>query len=89
MDVILSNPEVRLDPRGELGHLETRFLSTITTIEELEPKANGCTEVSQQYTCMCTFVAACHTLKAKQSIFCCVVSYNSLCIIVVIAIHSY
>ena len=69
MDVILSNPEVRLDPRGELGHLETRFLSTITTIDELEPKANGCTEVSQQYTCMCTFVTALPNFESQAVYF--------------------
>lgn len=46
LDVILTNPQARLNPFVQLGHLETELLSRITTVEELEAKANDCTKVT-------------------------------------------
>ena len=45
LDVLLRNPKVKLNTRGTSGYLETDFLTMIATQEELEPRANNCTEV--------------------------------------------
>ena len=45
LDIILTNNKARLNPFGPGGHLEPEFLSTITTVPELEAKADNCTKV--------------------------------------------
>lgn len=45
LDIILTNDKARLNPFGPGGYLEPEFLSTITTVPELEAKADNCTKV--------------------------------------------
>uniref|UniRef100_A0A8C3IJ24 Galactosylgalactosylxylosylprotein 3-beta-glucuronosyltransferase n=1 Tax=Chrysemys picta bellii TaxID=8478 RepID=A0A8C3IJ24_CHRPI len=46
LQVILSNPKAVFKRRGsQPGMQESDFLKQITTVEELEPKANNCTKV--------------------------------------------
>lgn len=46
LQVILSNPKAVFKRRGsQPGMQESDFLRQITTVEELEPKANNCTKV--------------------------------------------
>nr|KAF6362545.1 beta-1,3-glucuronyltransferase 2 [Pipistrellus kuhlii] len=51
LQVILSNPKAVFKRRGsQPGMQESDFLKQITTIEELEPKANNCTKVLVWHT---------------------------------------
>lgn len=46
LQVILSHPKAVFKRRGsQPGMQESDFLKQITTVEELEPKANNCTKV--------------------------------------------
>lgn len=46
LQVILANPKAVFRRRGsQPGMQESDFLKQITTVEELEPKANNCTKV--------------------------------------------
>lgn len=46
LQVILSNPKAVFKRRGsQPGMQESDFLKQITTVDELEPKANNCTKV--------------------------------------------
>ena len=40
-------PNARFTP-DKAGYLETNFLSQLTTLHELEPKADNCTEVMRE-----------------------------------------
>lgn len=52
LQVILSNPTAVFKRRGsQPGMQESDFLKQITTVEELEPKANNCTKVCRYFTC--------------------------------------
>jgi len=42
-------PTVVFDKDAKRGYLEPTFLSSITTMEELEPLAENCTQVMKQY----------------------------------------
>lgn len=47
LQVILSHPKAVFKRRGsQPGMQESDFLKQITTVEELEPKANNCTKVA-------------------------------------------
>ncbi|XP_040839555.1 galactosylgalactosylxylosylprotein 3-beta-glucuronosyltransferase 2 isoform X2 [Ochotona curzoniae] len=51
LQVILSNPKAVFKRRGsQPGMQESDFLKQITTVEELEPKANNCTKVLVWHT---------------------------------------
>ncbi|XP_003386393.2 PREDICTED: galactosylgalactosylxylosylprotein 3-beta-glucuronosyltransferase 2-like isoform X1 [Amphimedon queenslandica] len=50
LDIILTNSKARLNPFGPGGHLEPEFLSAITTVPELEAKADDCTKVYVWHT---------------------------------------
>ncbi|XP_073192486.1 galactosylgalactosylxylosylprotein 3-beta-glucuronosyltransferase 2 isoform X2 [Lepidochelys kempii] len=51
LQVILSNPKAVFKRRGsQPGMQESDFLNQITTVEELEPKANNCTKVLVWHT---------------------------------------
>ena len=52
LDTILTNNKARLNPFGPAGYLEPEFLSTITTVPELEAKADDCTKVNQLRSCL-------------------------------------
>ena len=43
--LLLERPEATFSNTVRRGHLETNFLSTLTTMEELEPNAHNCTKV--------------------------------------------
>ena len=47
LQVLLDIPEAKFDLRVQRGYQETSLLKKIVTMEELEPKANNCTEVSE------------------------------------------
>lgn len=52
LQVILSNPTAVFKRRGsQPGMQESDFLKQITTVEELEPKANNCTKVCMYFPC--------------------------------------
>ncbi|KFV55361.1 Galactosylgalactosylxylosylprotein 3-beta-glucuronosyltransferase 2, partial [Tyto alba] len=51
LQVILSHPKAAFKRRGsQPGMQESDFLKQITTVEELEPKANNCTKVLVWHT---------------------------------------
>ncbi|XP_063072203.1 galactosylgalactosylxylosylprotein 3-beta-glucuronosyltransferase 2-like [Engraulis encrasicolus] len=51
LNLILANPEAKFILKGaKRGRQETDFLNQLTTVEDLEPKANHCTQVLVWHT---------------------------------------
>uniref|UniRef100_A0A8C9RGF0 Galactosylgalactosylxylosylprotein 3-beta-glucuronosyltransferase n=1 Tax=Scleropages formosus TaxID=113540 RepID=A0A8C9RGF0_SCLFO len=48
--LVLANPEARFDGDAPMGFLESSFLQSLVTMEELEPKADLCTKVLVWHT---------------------------------------
>ncbi|KAL4623020.1 galactosylgalactosylxylosylprotein 3-beta-glucuronosyltransferase 3-like [Arapaima gigas] len=48
--LVLVNPEARFDGDAPMGFLESSFLQSLVTMEELEPKADMCTKVLVWHT---------------------------------------
>lgn len=47
---LISRAEVKMDPDAKRGYLESSILEKLVTVNELEPKANDCTEVLVWHT---------------------------------------
>ena len=46
IDVLLSNPKILVNPKANIGFMETDYLEQVADEkEELEPKADNCTQV--------------------------------------------
>ena len=45
LGLILSHPDVWIDPNAKRGYLETSLLEKLVTIDQLEPKGDDCTKV--------------------------------------------
>lgn len=45
LNLVLANPEACFDGNAEMGFLESSFLQSLVTMEDLEPKADMCTKV--------------------------------------------
>ena len=47
--LLVDRPTAHFDPDVKPGFLETSFLEQITTMEEIEPKAENCLKVSNRW----------------------------------------
>lgn len=45
LNLLLAKPKACFDGNAEMGFLESSFLQSLVTMEELEPKADMCTKV--------------------------------------------
>ncbi|GAA6104340.1 galactosylgalactosylxylosylprotein 3-beta-glucuronosyltransferase 3 [Tachysurus ichikawai] len=50
LNLVLANPEACFDGNAEMGFLESSFLQSLVTMEDLEPKADMCTKVLVWHT---------------------------------------
>lgn len=70
LQVILSHPKAVFKRRGsQPGMQESDFLKQITTVEELEPKANNCTKVPISTLKQKAFVSSLQMTVLTQTLF--------------------
>ena len=47
LSFLLSHPNAQIDPSVQRGYLESSLLSQLVTVDQLEPKADMCTQVGE------------------------------------------
>ena len=81
LQYLLSKPNVHMDSNSKNGYVESSFLMKLTTIDELEPKADNCSKVSchQQEPCSCKPLTNHESKECPCMIHTCIIDVRYAC----------